>query len=72
LLPNEDVPITLFEIEQGEGVRFVSGMQGVIATMYMAEDYDQIPGENNPQPVCILAELVTPMDFFMPKVTIPS
>ncbi len=51
---------------------FVSGMQGLIVTMYMAEDYNQPPGENNPKPVCTYVELATPMDFFIPKVTIQS
>ncbi len=55
-----------------DGVPFVSGMQGLIVTTYMAEDFDQPPGENNPKPVCMFVELATPMDFFMPKVTILS
>ena len=51
---------------------YVSGMQGLIATTYMAEDLNLPRGENNPKPVCIVAELATPMDIFMPKVTIQS
>jgi hypothetical protein len=72
LLPNDATPIKLSPDESVGDVVFVSGMQGLIATTSMAEDFDRPPGENNPKPVCILVELATPMDFFMPVVTIPS
>ena len=72
MLPRDDAPITLSEIESEDGVVYVSGMQGLIATMFMAEDLNQPRGENNPKPVCIVAELATPMDFFMPRVIIQN
>jgi hypothetical protein len=70
LLPRDAAPITLSSIENEGVVLFVSGMQGLIATTYMAEDLNLPPGENNPKPVCILVELATPTDTYMPKVTI--
>jgi hypothetical protein len=62
----------LSKIENGDVVLFVSGMQGLIVTMSMAEDMNLPPGENNPQPVFMSVELATPTDSYMPKVTIPS
>ena len=44
---------------------YVSGMQGVIATIYIAEDLNQIPGEKNPKPVCLYVEIVMPE--YMPE-----
>jgi len=72
LLPNDVLPIVRLPNENGEDAQYVSGMQGVIVITSMVEDLNQLPGENNPKPLYILAELVTPMDFFMPKVTTPN
>lgn len=72
MLPRDAAPGILSKIENEDVVVFVSGMQGVICTMCMGEDLNQIPGENNPKPVCTVAELATPMDFYIPRVTTPS
>ena len=72
MLPRDAVPTMLFEIENEDVVVFVSGMQGVIATIFMGEDLNQIPGESNPKSVCTVVELATPMDFYIPRVTTPS
>ena len=72
MLTNDAASIVQLPNENGEDAQYVSGMQGVIVITSMVEDLNQLPGENNPKPLYILAELVTPMDSFMPKVTISS
>lgn len=61
--------IPLYVSENVDGVAFVSGMQGLICTTFMVEEPDLPPGENGLMPYFLSAELVTPMDGYMPKVT---
>ena len=69
---NEERRIQPLLFENGDVAVFVSGSQGLIVITSTEEVIDVIRFENNQVPVYTLAELVTPMDFFMPKVTIQS
>jgi hypothetical protein len=50
--------------ESVDGVAFVSGTQGVIATTFTVEEFHRQTGESRHRPVFGSAVLVIPMDIF--------
>ena len=63
-LPIDGRLITRSKNENVDGVAFVSGIQGVICTTFMVEEYHRLTGESRLKPVCGSAVLVIPMDIF--------
>jgi hypothetical protein len=53
--------------ESVEGVAFVSGIQGVIATTFMVAVVTPKTGENRLKPVCGSAAIATPLDTLLIK-----
>jgi hypothetical protein len=64
--------IPVFVNESVEGVAYVSGMQGLICTTFMGEAQTQEVGENKLTPCFLSVDLATPMDSYIPKVTLLS
>ena len=63
-LPLDGRLITKSRHESVDGVAFVSGTQGVIATTFMVEEFHLLTGKSRQKPVYGSAVLVIPMDIF--------
>ena len=69
-LPLDGRLITQSKNESVEGVAYVSGMQGVICTTFMVEEFHLLTGKSRWKPVCGSVELATHTDLFTLKETL--
>ena len=63
-LPLDGRLITKSRHESVDGVAFVSGTQGVIATTFMVEEFHRLTGKSRLTPAFGSAVLAIPMDLF--------
>ena len=72
LLPIDGRLILSSKDESVEGVAFVSGIQGVICTTFLVEEFHLLTGKSRLKPVCGSAAIATPTDSFIGRVTTPN